>query len=177
MKKILLFFSVTFLAFGAEYIVPLEYDNSINSIQSTTRVVISNTSPHFSNKSKNIGGKNLRYRCVDIPKIECRASNANVVTAASEFSLRETTTNKLVGIYTYDIFTEDLGNDWAICGAAVGGLMWDDINLTYNNPDLTFTYIPNKNQVIDYFFTDDNNITKRGGDKSFMVVEVQQVCQ
>jgi len=174
MKKILWFFSMMFLAFGAEYIIPPEYDNSINSVQSTTRVVISNTSSHFSSASKHIGGKNLRYRCVDIPKIECRASNANIITTASEFSLRESTSNKLVGIYTYDIFTEDLGDNWAICGAAIGGLMWDYASLTYNKPNLTFTYIPNKNQVIDYFFT---NNSKHGGDKSFMVVEVQQVCK
>lgn len=176
MKKILMAILGSGILFGAEYIVPQEYDNTINAVESSSRVLISNTSPIFSSVPKVIGGQNVRFRCVAVPKIDCRATTPRVIASTSEFSLREPTTNKLVGIFAYDTFSEDAGANWNVCGGAVGGTTWDDATMTFSDPVLTFTYDENANQDIYHFFTDIAPVDRRGGNGSFMVLEVKQVC-
>ena len=178
MKKILLgLITITFV-FGAEYIVPPEFDNTVMATESEIKVLISNTLPTLSTTKRVIGGKNVRYRCLAVPKIDCRATVPRVVLTASEVSLRDTSTNKLVNIYAYDVFEEELGTDWMVCGGAVGGTTWDDSTLksskdSSGNIVITHTYIENKHQSIYHFFTDSADA---GASTSFMVIDVKQVC-
>lgn len=178
MKKILLGLLVVKSVIGAEYIVPAEYDNNILATESTERVLISNTLGTLSTASRTIGGKTVRFRCTIIPKIDCRGTAPRIILTTSEFSLREPVYNKLVNIYTYDVFEEDGGTDWRVCGGAVGGTTWDDSKLssTVNEAGetvITHTYVPNAEQEIFHFFTNDPN---NGSNTSFMVVETKQVC-
>ncbi len=182
MKYIFLGIIFSVISWGAEYIVPPEFDNTVLATESSQRILISNTTSPllWSNGLRTIGGKTVRYRCVTIPKIQCRGKSARIVVNTSEISLRDKSVNKLVNIYTYDVIAESSGKtSWKVCGGAVGGTTWDNTSLTSYKSGadtiLRFTYDENAVQDIAYFFT--NRPTQEiGGANSFMVIETKQVC-
>jgi len=166
--------------FAGEYIVPKEYDNTYNSIKSQSYGLIHNRLTTLSSTTRSIGGKSgLHYRCIVVPKIQCRAAVPTMAATISDISLREPAHNKLMIPYATDLFVEDGGANWRVCAAAIGGLQWDDVTLTSQKTStgktkITLNYYPLKENMVYYYFTDDAN---HGSDSSYMVVEMKQVCQ
>jgi len=177
-KILVIFFLASSFLLGAEYIIPPEYDNLINSAESSQKVLISNGSS-IGGQTRSIGGRSVRYKCVTLPKILCRGSSATMSISISEVSLRDTT-NKLVTTFATDAYVENGtgGNSWNVCGGAVGGMLWDDSTLVAtkigNDTRLTYSYTPNANQLIYHFFT---NLGSSGGNGSYMTIYTKQFCQ
>jgi hypothetical protein len=160
------------------YIVPKEYDNTYNSIKSKAVGLIYNGLSTLSSTTKNFAGKNVRYRCMVIDKIQCRAATPTVSASVSDVSLIEPEHDQLLPVYGYEVFVEDGGNKWRICGAAAGGFTWDTSEMTsQTNSDgsktVNYKYVPNTHNKNYLFFTDQSN---KGSDKSFMTIDIQQKC-
>ncbi|HHO42483.1 MAG TPA: hypothetical protein ENN12_03890 [Epsilonproteobacteria bacterium] len=184
MKKLTLFALTLSVLSAAEYIVPPEYDNTVQAVESRISGLVHNRLTVFSRTSKRLGGRTVRYRCFTVPKIDCRPntnpSRAQAILNVSEVSLKEPNRNELVTNFGADTILEDAGENWRVCGAAVGGITWDTSTLeSQEDPDsgettLNYTYSPNAQQEIYHFFTDSSQI---GALSSYMVIDVKQTCR
>ena len=169
--------------FSAEYIVPPEYDNTILSNESGKRVLLTNNQATFSTQTRKLGGQKFNYMCTLYPKIICGANvQPEVVLSLSEISLRETSTNKLVHMFASDAFVEDGGVNWKLCAGAIGGTTWDisTIDSTTDASGVTtlrHRYIPNGDQKIYYFFSNNPTLDLRGSTASYMTLYVRQICK
>jgi len=179
MKKIIIA-SLGILGFGyagSTYVVPAEYDNLRESVKSTGYFVVTNTSGHYSSRTFKIGGKNLRYRCMSVPKITCRARTPQIYATISEVS-GKAGGNKSVPIYSYDYRIIDRGTNWDVCTAAYGGVLWDEskINSTSSGgkTTITHTYVPNKFGDFFWFLTND---ASHGDNASYISIKHKQVCR
>jgi len=181
LKPVVLLAVAQITLFSAEHIFPPEWDNVVQAMQSSRPVLISNFST-LSTQTRTLGGKSgLRYRCSNpIPKISCRGGTADISTSISDVSLKEPNRNELVNIFASDSFVEDLGTSWKVCGAAIGGMTWDTSTLVKGGGvagapiTLTYTYTPNSQHEIYYFFTSD---PLRGRNTSYMTIETKQLCR
>lgn len=157
---------------AAEYILPSNYDNIVNSVQSVGYGVITQAST-LSTTSWNIGGTSRKYRCLTIPKITCSAATPVLYANVSELVLTKpdavVANQKAMFAFMSDIRSEDAGANWRLCGAAIGGEMYD--NVTYSGGQITYT--PNQYSNTYAFFTDAviTNST------AYMALSYNQVCQ
>jgi hypothetical protein len=182
MKQSVKYLIAVFVCYGSvaagTYIVPKEYDNVYNSNKSKKFALISNKLTTLSSATKTLAGKDVHYRCVSVSKIDCRAATPDVTAVVSDVVLMKPGSDEIVPIYATDLLVEDAGNSWRICGAAIGAIVWDDAKLhetkTKTGKKITLTYKPLVNNETYRFFTDDAN---RGSDKSYMTIELQQVCK
>jgi len=177
--------------YGAEYIIPPEYDNIKNATHSNKPLLITNKTGHLSKKSYTLdSGHILKIRCADIPKIRCGNGYTPTIHAkiASAPTLREPKTKKLIGSYQTMIQTEDLGDKWAVCGGAIGAVSWDKSTLTQEKDGtINYNYSPLAEQLIYYFFSNASGNAKtkagvdggdiKGSDNSYMVIDTQQTCE
>lgn len=173
LKKIAaLFLLVAFNSQAAEYIVPSNYDNIVNSVQSVGYGVITQSST-LSTTSWNIGGTSRKYRCLTIPKISCTAATPVLYANVSELVLTKpdavVANQKAMFAFMSDIRSEDAGANWRLCGAAIGGEMYD--NVAYSGGQVTYT--PNQYSNTYTFFTD-AAITNS---TAYMALSYNQVCQ
>ena len=173
LKKFLLSaLSISTIAYAAEYLVPYGYDNMLNSSKSQGYGVIQQSST-LSTTLWNIGGTNRNYRCLVIPKISCRAASPVLYANVSELVLTKpdgTTSNqKAMFPFIYDIRYETSGTNWNLCGAAIGGEMYD--NVAYSGGQITYT--PNQYSNTYSYFTDVaiTNTT------AYMTLTYNQVCE
>lgn len=157
---------------AADYIVPYEYDNMLQSVKSHGYGVIKQSLP-LSTTTWNIGGNAVHYRCLSVPKISCSSSSPVPIANVSEPVL--TKPDAVVANQTAvfplltDIRYEDAGTNWNICGAAIGGTMYD--NIDYSGGQLTYT--PNQYSETYVYFTD-IAITNS---TAYMTLTYHQVCQ
>lgn len=157
---------------AAEYILPSNYDNIVNSVQSVGYGVITQSSA-ASTTSWNIGGTSRKYRCLTIPKIACSAATPVLYANVSELVLTKpdavVANQTAMFAFMSDIRSEDAGASWHLCGAAIGGEMYD--NVTYSGGQITYT--PNQYSNTYTFFTDAviTNST------AYMALSYNQVCQ
>lgn len=157
---------------AAEYLIPYDYDNIVQSVKSKGYGVITQAST-LSTTQWNIGGTNRNYRCLTIPKITCSAANPVLYANVSELILTKPdpviANQKAMIPFIYDIRYEDVGTDWQLCGAAIGGEMYD--NVTYSGGQITYT--PNQYSNTYAYFTDllITNST------AYMALTYSQVCQ
>lgn len=95
----------------------------------------------------------------------------------SEINLKHPSSGEAVNTYGSDLRLEqDAGatGNFYICGAAYGGMTYDELTMSIAGANLTYDYKGN-NQVQAYrFFTNDN---PEGVVRSYMSVVYHQVCQ
>ncbi|MCL4432149.1 MAG: hypothetical protein M1300_07505 [Epsilonproteobacteria bacterium] len=173
LKKLLIaILAISPMAFGAEYLIPYDYDNMVQSVKSQGYGVISQTST-LSTTQWNIGGTNRNYRCLTIPKISCSAATTVLYANVSELVLTKpdgTVSNqKAMFPFIYDIRYEDAGTNWRLCGAAIGGEMYD--NVAYSGGQITYT--PNQYSNTYTYFT---NVAITNS-TAYMTLTYNQVCQ
>lgn len=164
--------SVLSMASGADYLVPYGYDNMLQSVNSQGYGVITNSSA-LGTATYNIGGSNVQYRCLTIPKISCRSATAYLYANVSELVLTKpdavVANQKAMTAYISDIRSEDAGTNWRLCGGAVGGEMYDGVTTSAGN----IVYTPNQYSNVYPYFTSLANISTT----SYMAVTYNQVCQ
>jgi len=184
-------FFLSVFGYCAEYIIPPEFDNTVQSTESAKRYLITNNSVVLSTQVRSLGGvPNLRYKCVLVPRLSC----INKQSVVSEFGVGELSLrgsdNKLVKVYATELFAEDdsaFPNEHKICGGAVGGVTWDYINaglsLNGNNLVLDLVHRPLGGNRTYHFFTNAvynpaNTATTygAGGSGSYMVVHAKVTC-
>lgn len=157
---------------AAEYLIPYEYDNMVQSVKSQGYGVITQASTQ-STSQWNIGGNLRNYKCLTIPKISCSAATPVLYANVSELILTKpdaTVSNQKAMVpFIYDIRYEDAGTNWRLCGAAIGGEMYD--NVTYSGGQITYT--PNQYSNTYTYFTNVaiTNTT------AYMALTYNQVCQ
>jgi len=171
-SPIFLLLAATNQSHAADYIVPYEYDNMVQSVKSHGYGVITQSSA-LSTTTWNIGGNAVRYRCLSIPKISCSSATAVPSANVSEKVLTKpnavVANQKAVFPLIYDLRYEDAGANWNICGAAIGGVMYD--NIDYSGGQLTYT--PNQYSETYVYFTD-IAITNS---TAYMTFTYHQTCQ
>lgn len=157
---------------AADYIVPYEYDNMLQSVKSHGYGVINQSSP-LSSSVWNIGGTNVQYRCLSVAKISCSSATPVIIPNRSELLLTKPdpviANQKAVSVLIEDIRFEDAGANWNVCGAAVGGVMYGGIS--YSGGVSTFT--PDQYSETYLYFT---NIAITNS-TSYMSLTYSQVCQ
>jgi len=180
MKKSLLISLLSISLFAGVYVVPQEYDNMVASTRSKGFGVITQATSNLSGNSYTIGGQsNVRFRCLVVPKIDCRASVPEINANISEVSLKRPTTEELVMSFQVDLRVEDdaATNNWWLCGGGYGGQVWDDSNLTSQDvagvTEITYSYTPNANVEEYFYFTDISNSSTQ----SYMTITYSQVCK
>lgn len=183
MRSLLITAILSSAIFGGFYIVPQEYDNMRNASTSGGFAIINNTTPTLSNNSYTIGGKVVKFRCSQVTKIACKASNAEINAYLSEYSLKRPTTEDLLMAFQVDLRIEEDSTNWYLCGGAYGGQVWDDANLTSTeNKDssgkvisttINFSYTPNVNTEEYWYFTDQSNTSTQ----SYMTISYHQQCR
>lgn len=180
---------VPICAFSAEYIIPPEYDNTVNSVRSHFEVLITNITTLFSANTYPIGSRTLRYRCVNVPKINCRGGAMPTIKLSLKGVpvLKEPVGSQSLSVYEVDTQSEDDGDSFRVCGGALGVVSWDNSEMTQDatTKEITYSYTP-VNHVLDYYFFTDiagtviaNGIDggqQRGDDNSYMVINADQVC-
>lgn len=153
---------------AADYIVPYEYDNMLLSVKSQGYGVITPASGVGSTVYA-INGANTTYQCLaNIPKIACSTATTVIYANVSETILLHST-GGIVHNFGTDLRTEDGGTFWRVCGAAIGGLLSDDVVMDGN----TVKYTPNSVKDVQNYFT--GSVGTPVG--SYMAVSYQQVCQ
>jgi len=170
------------LASADTYIVPAEFDNIREAQKSTGYDVIYNTTATFSANNYVLGGQSLKYRCLVIPKIVCRAASPALIPSIAETSLRLSAAKNVVPVYTANFRIEDDGGaNWHLCAAAYGGITADKSELTSSidglgNTVINYVYEPNhpSQSILAYFCTDNAN---RGDDSSYIAMRWKQVCR
>jgi len=192
MKKIIISTALVLSSLhSAEYIIPPEWDNTLNSVNSKAEVLITNLLTQLSTNSYLVAGKSRRYKCVRIPKIRCANGYTPDIQAniKQNPALRDSLTDKLISTFSVDIRTENAGTQWNVCGSATGSIIWDKSTLSQNatTKDLTYIYIPNNDQFNYYYFTNatGNTISAsginggsiKGSNNSYMIIETEQVCK
>jgi len=204
-KSIVIAILVSTLTQAASYVVPLEYDNIRLSVKSSGYGIILGTTPKISNNTYKIGGKDMYYRCLVVPKVKCATGLASITPSLSEVSIRHATTGEVVTLWSADIRVEEDGptnvGNWYICGAAYGGEKSDSsiVQVVENldasgkkdgSRNLKYDYKPNINRH-DIFAFVKNIPTYTSADipaganvssntahaTSFMTVEYRQVCR
>lgn len=159
-------------SYAADYIVPYEYENVLQGIKSQGYGVITQTSP-LSTTQWNIGGTSRKYRCLVIPKITCSPGTPVLYANVSEVVLTKpdavVANQKAVFNFITDIRSESAGTDWNLCGAAVGGEMYD--NIGYSGGQITYT--PNQYSNSYTYFT---NLAITNS-TAYMTMTYNQVCQ
>jgi len=98
----------------------------------------------------------------------------------SDISLRDPSSNKQVPVYGREAIAEDKGGYWNVCGAAVGGVSWDDTDLTYSpsKDKIDFTYKHDKLGSFFYYFTNGNSHGLNVGHaNSYMIITTKQTCR
>jgi len=185
MKTHRLFFFTLFTGASsllADYaIIPAEYDNIRETQQSTNQGEITNTSPTFSANTYKIGGQSLNFRCIVIPKIQCRASTPELIPSIVEKELRVGVNKNVVPVYSANYRIENGATDWYLCGAMYGGMTADisELNTTVDatgRTQIAYTYVPNdpsKNSM----FWGLTNSSQKGEDSSYMSFRWKQVCR
>ena len=163
---------LTISLYAAEYLVPYNYDNTVQSVNSQGYDVITQASI-LSTNQWNLGGTNHNYRCIVIPKITCRNASPVLYANVSELILTKpdpvVANQKALFPFISDIRYEDAGANWHLCGAAIGGTMYD--NVTYSGGQITYT--PNAYSETFAFFTD----TAITNSTAYMAVGYNQVCK
>lgn len=177
-------------AFSAEYIVPPEYDNTVNSVKSHNEVLITNLTALLSTNTYFIGSKTLNYKCVEVPKINCRGgATPNIKLSLKGVPvLKEPMGSQSLSVYEVDTQSEDDGGaSFRVCGGALGVVSWDNSEMTQDatTKEITYSYTP-INHVLDYYFFTNiagsvsaNGIDggqQRGDDNSYIVINADQVC-
>lgn len=193
MKKTLL--SIPLLAitaFGAEYIIPPEYDNMVNSVKSHNSILISNLIGTDSSLTYKIGNMTgLRLKCANVPKINCRGGITPIITLSIGHIpvLREPIRQQNLTAEEARAVFEDGGINWRVCGGAMGAVRWDTSSLTQDatTKEITYDYTPLTSVIDYYFFTDIPTASiavddidsgnRRGDDSSYMIIEAVQTCQ
>lgn len=172
-KCMLLCFSS--LAFGADYIVPTEYDNMVQSVKSNGYTTITNNTAGLSNVSKQIlnsASVNQKYKCVFIDKIVCRNATAYINAMVSEVRLFSSGTysGQPMMLAASDLWVEDAGSQWKVCGAATGGLPTG--SLSQAGATITYTTLASTNT--EWFFVWPQNNTDTN---SYMTIFHTQSCR
>lgn len=166
-----LFFLLQFV-YAADYIVPYEYENILQGAKSHGYGVIQQSSP-LSTTQWNIGGTNQNYRCLAIPKISCSPGTAVLYANVSEVVLTKpdpvVSNQKAMFNFITDIRSESAGANWNLCGAAIGGEMYD--NVAYSGGQITYT--PNQYSNTYTYFT--NAVITNS--TAYMTMTYNQVCQ
>ncbi len=174
MKKVVIGVVISSCLFSGVYLVPQEYDNLLIASRSHSYGVITNQTKEFSAIKYVIGGKEIYYRCLVVPKINCIASIADINANISESSLKDKSEN-LVNTFQIDLRLEDNANNWFICGAGYGGKSSHETeiettDLNDGSFNLQTKYFPKKEG--NYYFTNIENTSK----KSYMMVTYSQTC-
>lgn len=177
--------------YGAEYIIPPEYDNLVNGQASKVEVLISNSSPYLSTNTYNLQGSLVKYRCVAVPKINCGNGYTPqpILSLKKAPVLKDSTHTEQITAYQIDVQVDaDVhGNDFYVCGAGVGAITWDKSEFTKSGTTYTYSYVPENKQIRYFFFTDMTGNTPLidgiGGDAitgssdSYMVIDAEQICR
>lgn len=167
--------------FGDSYVTPAEYDNLREGHRSAGYGVLTNTTGSLSANSYVIGGQTVKYRCLVVPKIDCRAAVPSIIPNVSEVSVREESTNEVVNVYTTDVRVEDTANDWYLCGAAYAGATADHFEMTSGkdpatgDPVIHYEYKPN--EYLETWFAFTNYSGNKGNNSSYMAISYKQVCR
>lgn len=187
MKKIVLSLAIaSAFGFAGSYVTPAEYDNMRLSQQSTGYEIIHNSSSLLSTNSFKIGGRTLKYKCIPVTKIDCRAGTPEIVPAVSEVGLKVGPNDNVVPIYAYDMRVEDdtANNRFKICAAAYGGVTADKSELTSSTDPVTgdvtldYTYVPNDpSKSYFWWFLTNAAATEVGNATSYISVRWKQVCR
>ncbi|OGS70701.1 MAG: hypothetical protein A3F91_09310 [Flavobacteria bacterium RIFCSPLOWO2_12_FULL_35_11] len=171
LKQNILFFMLFFwscILDAADYLVPYEYDNMLQSVKSQGYGVITPASG-VGSTNYTINGVSAQYQCLaDIPKISCRSATNVIYANVSEVILLHSL-GGIVHNFGTDLRTEDGGSFWRVCGAAVGGLLSDTLEMDGN----TVVYTPNSVKLVQNYFTN-SAVTPAG---SYMAVSYQQICK
>lgn len=162
-------------AFGADYIVPTEYDNMQQSVKSNGYITISNSTPGTSTISKQIlnsPSSTLKYKCVSIPKITCRNATTYINAQVSEIRLFSSGTysGQPMMITGSDMYVEDATTQWKVCGAATGAIPTG--NLSQSGGTITYTALSSEN--LEWFFIYPQNNTDTN---SYMTIFHTQSCR
>lgn len=159
---------------AASYMVPQTYDNMHNASQSFQYGVIKQSTPTMSSVGYTIGGSAANYRCLVVPKITCRSSpGVNLSAAVSEVSLRDPDSNEQLHVFVADMRIEEDAGNFYLCGAAYGGVMFDDFTMSSSGSNLSYDYKANVNLRAFQYFTS----TANASTTSYMTVQFNQTCQ
>jgi len=169
---------------GGTYIIPPEWDNVKNGVESTQDVLITNITGFYSDNSYTLGKNTLKLKCMSVQKIRCgNGYSPKISIVSSSISLRDSVQQELVSNYGTVIKTEDKGNTWSVCGGALGAVVWDKSEIVDGN----YTYTPDSEQLAYYMFTDIsgdaitaegiNGGSAKGADSSFLAIKTSQVCR
>jgi len=176
-RKILSLAAMSSVLFSGVYVVPQEYDNVVSSVKSKSFGVITQATATLSTNTYTIGGQNVKFRCLSVPKINCTAATPQVNANISESSLKRPSDESLLETFQLDIRVEEDANNWYLCGAGYGGQVWDDSTLTSttvgSTTNVTYTYKPNSKKEEYYYFTDLANSSAQ----SYLTVTYSQMCQ
>ncbi|MBD3822924.1 MAG: hypothetical protein IE916_00245 [Epsilonproteobacteria bacterium] len=162
---------------ASNYLTPAEYDNIVLSQRSAGYELISNATPTLSANSYQIGGETVNYRCIVVPKIDCRATTPDLIANISEVGVK--VGGKTVPVYAANLRVEVDADNWYICGGAFAGVTADESTLTSTTnasgeTEITHVYTPNK--FIDAYYAFTSHV-KTGDADSFMFIKHKQVCR
>ena len=183
MKKIISIFILLVTAvLGSNYITPAEWDNILASQRSATYSKIDNTTAGaiYSGNSYTLGGKSVRYKCIKVPKITCRASSPDIVAGISETMIKSGGFSVMV--WAANLRIEEDATNWYICGGAYGGVTADKSVMSSDTSDptvlkLDYTYEANFYVDAFYGFTKPSGSLQRGDSDSAMFIKHQQICR
>ena len=164
--------------FAGVYITPKDYDNMYLSNQSESYGIINQATADLSGNSYTIGGIPRQYRCLVVPKIKCAAAVPEVIAAVSETSLRHPAVDEIVDVFTTDIRIEEAADDFFVCAAAYGGVVYDRSEISSHqdasgNTVIDYSYEPLVQSEQFWYFTDVANASNT----SYMTIEYRQVCR
>ena len=180
-KKISLLAAASVALNAASYTAPVDYDDYRASVLSSGYGVITSTSPFTSANTYQIGGRNAKYACIQVPKIPCHTGAPSIVPNMSEASIRDAATNLVLNLWTADLRVEEDASNWYICGGLYGGEKSDysefnTIPKSDGSIGINYRYVPNVNLLEEFALIKSGGGTPASS-TSFMTIQYQQICR